>query len=109
MLALSVDELTTSAGWMAGLGVVALVLTGWRKTVRAQPRPVRRAAFVRDRPEIEVVHEPVDRYRRPGPLRRVLALGASGGLAVVTGAVIAIVTAFAVSWAVITLTSLLKG
>ena len=105
--ALSVDGLTVRAAWIAGLGVVALLLTGWRKSVRAQPRATR-AAFVRPRPEVAVEHEPVDRYHRPGPVRRVLALGATGGLAVVTGAVIAIVTAFAVSWAVVTLTDLLK-
>ena len=107
MLALSVDGLTTRAAWIAGLGLLALLLTGWRKTVRAQPRG-RRNAFVPDRDAVEVVHEPAEAYRRPGPVRRVLALGASGGLAIVTGAVAAIVISFAAAWAVTTVTSLLK-
>jgi hypothetical protein len=105
--ALSVEDLTSRAAWIAGLGVLALLLTGWRKTVRAQPR-ASRATWTRPRDEVAVVHEPVDRYRRPGPLRRVLAAGASGVLAVVTGAVLAILIAFTVSFAVVTLTDLLK-
>lgn len=47
-------------------------------------------------------------YRRPGPLRRLWAVVAGSGLAVVIGAVLAIVTAFASAWIVITLTDLLK-
>ena len=51
--------------------------------------------------------------RRPStggqdPIRRVLAALASGGLAIVTGAVAATVVAFGVAWTVVRLTSLLK-
>ena len=79
--------------WIAGLAIVALVLAGWRKTARAQPK---RHAARRD-PAPGAV-----RGRRPSPpavpRRRPAAAGvglvASGGLAVVIGAVIATVTAF---------------
>lgn len=46
-------------------------------------------------------------YHRPGPVRRVLALAASGGIGLLTGVLVAIVVAFALAWAVITLTNLL--
>jgi uncharacterized membrane protein YjjP (DUF1212 family) len=60
------------------------------------------------RPPLAVDHLESEPHRRPGPLRRLLALGASGGLAIVTGAVAATVIAFGIAWAVTTLTSLLK-
>jgi hypothetical protein len=47
-------------------------------------------------------------YHAAGPLRRVWAAVASGGLAVVIGAVVATVTGFGLAWMVITLTDLLK-
>ena len=47
-------------------------------------------------------------YKRPGPLRRVLAALASSGIAIVIGAVLAIVIAFGTGYLVITLTDLLK-
>jgi hypothetical protein len=107
-LALSVDGLTTRAAWIAGLAILALVLTGWRKTVRAQHR-TGPSLMSPTRPPIAVEHLPGGTYRRPGPVRRILALGASGGLAIVTGAVAATVIAFGAAWAVTTLTNLLKG
>ena len=63
---------------------------------------------VRERQPILVDHDPAPLYRRPGPIRRVLAALASGGLAIVTGAVAATVLAFGVAWTVVRLTSLLK-
>jgi hypothetical protein len=106
-LALSVDVLTVQAAWMAGLGVVALVFVGWRKPARARIRRPR-GVWMRERLPIVVDHEPAPLYRRPGPIRRVLAAVASGGLAVVTGAVIATVVAFSVAWTVVQLTDLLR-
>lgn len=47
-------------------------------------------------------------YRRTPIWRRAWALGSTGFLTVLTGAIIAIVIAFAVSWAVTTLSELLK-
>lgn len=55
-----------------------------------------------------VDHHDAPPYQRPGVVRRVLALGASGGLGVATGVITAIVVAYAVAWAVIWLTGLLK-
>jgi hypothetical protein len=106
-LALSVDGLTAQAAWIAGLAVGALVLAGWRKPARARGRQPR-ARWVRERQPIPVDHDPAPLYRRPGPIRRILAALASGGLAIVTGAVAATVVAFGVAWTVVRLTSLLK-
>ena len=47
-------------------------------------------------------------YRRPGVVRRVMAAIASGGIAILFGAVTAIVVAFGIAMAVIWLTDLLK-
>jgi hypothetical protein len=47
-------------------------------------------------------------YRRPGVVRRVLAAIASGGIAILFGAITAIVVSFGIAMAVIWLTDLLK-
>ena len=105
---MSVNELTIRMAWIAGLAVVALLLVGWRKTARAQPKPPRDPT----RPPRRVPHQLVrvvpEPNRPAGPLRRVWAVVASGGLAVVIGAVIATVTAFALAVVVTTLTNMLK-
>jgi hypothetical protein len=106
VVALSVDVLTVAAAWIAGLAIVALVLTGWRQPARAQPR-TRRGTESLDWTPIEVEHEPGEPYRRPGPLRRLLAGLAGLGITLVTGAVIAIVLAFVLALTVIRLTGLL--
>jgi hypothetical protein len=104
----SIDDLTIRAGWIAGLAVVALLFAGWRKTARAQPRslrnpdrPPRRVPY----PLYEVVAPP---YKPPAPLRRLWSVVASSGIAIVIGAVIATVSAYAVAYVVTTLTDLLK-
>ena len=48
-------------------------------------------------------------YHAAGPLRRVWSVVASSGLALVIGAVLATVTAFALAWIVTTLTDLLQA
>lgn len=105
-LALSVDGLTIRAALVAGLAIVALLLTGWRKPARAEPRtprgPLRREAH-----GVVVDHLDTPSYRRPGVIRRLLALAASGGIGIVTGVLIAIITSFAIAIAVIWLTNLL--
>lgn len=47
-------------------------------------------------------------YRRPGVVRRILALVTSGGLAVLIGVLAAIITAFGIAVAVIWMTNLLQ-
>ena len=107
-LALSVDGLTIRAALIAGLAIVALLLTGWRKPARAESRSPR-GPFRRDRP----------RHRRrsprrtarttvPGAVRRTLALTASGGIGILTGVLTAIIVSFTIAWAVIWLTNLLR-
>jgi hypothetical protein len=106
-LALSVDGLTIKTAFIAGLAMVALLLSGWRKPARAEPRSPR-APFRRDPTGVPVEHHDTPVYRRPGPIRRVLAAAASGGIGVLTGILLAIVTSFAVATAVIWMTNLLE-
>ena len=106
-LALSVDGLTVRAAFIAGLAIVALLLTGWRKPARAEPQTPRAAAS-RQRAGVVVDHFDTPQYRRPGVIRRVLALLASGGIGLLTGVLAAIITSFAIAIAVIWLTNLLQ-
>ena len=106
-LALSVDGLTIRAAFIAGLAIVALLLTGWRKPARAEPQTPR-GPLARSRAGVVVEHHDGPRYRRPGVIRRVLAVLASGGIGVLTGILAAIVTSFAIAIAVIWLTNLLQ-
>lgn len=55
-----------------------------------------------------VDHVDVPLYRRPGPIRRLLALGASGAVGLLIGVLSAIVISFSVAVAVIWLTNLLQ-
>jgi hypothetical protein len=93
---------------MAGLAIVALVLAGWRKNARAAPRVPRGPTLRRRWEPIGIAETTVPLYRRPGPLRRIWAIVAGTGLALVIGAVIAIITAFALGYVVTTLTDLLR-
>ena len=94
---------------MLGLALVALVLAGWRKNARATPSTPRRAPVVR-RPwvPIGIAETTVPLYKRAGPIRRLWAIIASSGIALVIGAVIAVVVSFGLALIVITLTDLLK-
>ncbi|MEM9514571.1 MAG: hypothetical protein AAGA42_06895 [Actinomycetota bacterium] len=113
----SVTELTTYAAWMLGLALVALVLAGWRKNARASvkspradqgvPTTVRRTVG-RDWAPIGVAETTTPLYKRPGPIRRIWAVVASSGIAIVIGAVLATVVAFGLAYLVITLTDLLR-
>ncbi len=94
---------------MAGLAIAALALAGWRKNARAAPpNPRREPRITRPRVPIGIAETVVPLYRRPNPLRRVWAAAASAGLAVVIGAVAAIVIAYGAAWLVVTLTDLLR-
>lgn len=87
--------------------MVALLLTGWRKTARAEP-PTPRGTTRRTVQGVAVEHFDAPVYRRPGPLRRLAALAASGGIGVLTGVLGAILIAFSIAFAVVKLTSLLQ-
>jgi len=106
-LALSVEALTVRVALIAALAIVALLLTAWRKPARAESRSPRGGLR---RPSHGVLVEHVDAplYKRPGPIRRILALAASGGIGILTGVLSAIVIAFAVAWAVIWMSGLLQ-
>jgi hypothetical protein len=106
-LALSVDGLTIRAAFIVVLAIVALLLTGWRKPARAEPRSPR-GPLRRDATGILVDHFDTPPYRRPGIVRRLLAASASAGIGVLTGVITAIVVSFAVAMAVIWLTNLLQ-
>lgn len=94
---------------MLGLALAALILAGWRKNARAVPRVPRTEPIIRRRwVPIGVAETTAPLYKRAGPLRRVWAVVAGSGLAIVMGAVLAIVTAFGLAYIVTTLTDLLK-
>jgi ABC-type nitrate/sulfonate/bicarbonate transport system permease component len=106
----SINDLTVRMAWLAGLALLALVLAGWRKTARAQPRRPRRAPDSAPRRiphQVQAAAAPS--YHAAGPLRRVWAVVASSGLAIVIGAVLATVIAFSLAYAVTTLTDLLRS
>lgn len=106
-LGLSVDGLTIRAALIVGLAIAALLLTGWRKPARAEPRSPR---GIRTRSTSGVVVDHVDTplYHRPGIIRRLLAAAASGGIGVLIGVLAAIVASFAIAFAVIWMTNLLQ-
>ncbi|HYN33853.1 MAG TPA: hypothetical protein VES40_14610 [Ilumatobacteraceae bacterium] len=106
---MSVTDLTTSAAWMAGLAMVALVFAGWRKNARATPRTPRGEPTDRRRWEpIPIAETATSLYKRPSLLRRLMAAVTGSAIAIVIGAVVAVVIAFATGWLVTTLTDLLK-
>jgi len=99
---MSVAGLTSRTALIAGLAVAALLFAGWRKPARAEPRSHRA------RPGLPVEHHDTPGYRRPGPVRRLLAAGLSTGIGVLIGALLAIVVAFGVALSVIWMTNLLR-
>jgi ABC-type nitrate/sulfonate/bicarbonate transport system permease component len=105
----SINDLTVRMAWLAGLALLALLLAGWRKTARAQARSPRRLPDVPRRVPHQVEAQVAPPYHAPGPLRRVWAVVAGSGLAIVIGAVLATVAAFSLAWLVTTLTDLLKS
>ena len=95
--------------WLAGLAVLALLFAGWRKTARAQPKRPRAPDRPPRRVPYEIVESVATPYHPAGPLRRLWSVVASSGLALVIGAIIATLTAFALAAIVTTLTDLLKS
>lgn len=110
-MGLSVDGLTIRAALIAGLAIAALLLTGWRKPARAEPRSPRGSAgphHGRAASGIVVDHIDTPLYRRPGIVRRILAAAASGGIGLLVGVLAAIVASFSIALAVIWMTDLLE-
>jgi hypothetical protein len=103
----SVNDLTIRAALIAGLAIVALLLTGWRKAARATPKTARGDAHHPRQVPVAVVRQPTPAYHAPNPVRRLWSLLASGALTVVVGAVIATVLAVAVALVVTRMTDLL--
>lgn len=109
VVVVSVTDLTTQAAWMAGLAIVVLLLAGWRKNARATAQIPRSEPTIRRKwVPIGIAETPAPLYKRPNILRRLWAIVASSGLAVVIAIVLATVIAFGLAWAVTTLTDLLK-
>jgi hypothetical protein len=104
----SINDLTVRMAWIAGLAVAALLVAGWRKTARAQPKGPRSPTETARRVPYEVTASVAPPYHPAGPLRRVWSVVASLGLALVIGAIIATVAAFGLAYVVTTLTDLLK-
>ncbi len=102
------SELTTASAWIAGLAIVALIAAGWRKPARATAAFARAGRRTRDRPPIHVDEAPVPLQPSPSLWRKLWAAAAGGGLALVTGAVIAIAVSAAIAYTVITLTDMLR-
>lgn len=104
----SITEVTTAAGWITGLAIVALIATGWRKTARAAAQSARGRAHGPNPSGVAVHETAAPLHRPPSALRRLWAVVAGTGLAIWVGAIFATVFGFGVAFLVITLTSMLK-
>lgn len=104
----SITEVTTAAGWIAGLAIVALIATGWRKTARATAAPARARHPLRAHVGVDVAEQQASLHRRVPVWRKVWAATAGTALAVWVGAITATVLGFGIAWLVITLTHMLK-
>lgn len=102
----SVTEITTAAGWLAGLAIVALLATGWRKPARASADSSQRDHQPADPPALGEAS--ADLYRPAPWWRRVWSIVWGSALSMWVGAVVATFVGFGVAKAVITLTDLLK-
>lgn len=104
----SITEVTTAAGWIAGLAIVALIAAGWRKTARATADPARARDPGAAPWGVEVMAGPTQFERPTRWYRRVWSVVAGSVLGVWLGAVVATILGFGVAFAVITLTHMLK-
>jgi hypothetical protein len=104
----SISEVTTAAGWISGLAIVALIATGWRKTARATAASARGRHDNGSHAGFAVRETDTPLHQPPSPLRRLWAAAAGTGLAIWVGAIVATVFGFGVAFLVITLTSMLK-
>jgi hypothetical protein len=103
-----ITEITVAAGWIAGLAILALIATGWRKTARAAPDPARGSDLTGGPVGIEVIEVEAPIERSTPVMRRIAAAATGGVLALWIGAVIATILGFGLAYGVITLTHMLK-
>jgi len=104
----NITEVTTAAGWIAGLAIVALIATGWRKPARATADPARARRPLHAATGLEVAEVRAPLNRRSPWWRRLWSIVAGSILAVWVGAVTATIIGFGTAYAVITLTDMLK-
>lgn len=104
----SITELTTDSAWIAGLAIVALIAAGWRKPARATATSRRAGRRSRELAPIVVVEAPTEIHRRTPVWRKVWAVFASSGIALITGAVVATFVAAGIGYSVVTLTDMLR-
>lgn len=104
----SITQLTTASAWIAVLAIIALIASGWRKPARASALLIRTRRTSRGQIVIPVTQLPSPLHRPTPWWRKVWALIASSGIAIVTGALIATILAFAIAWSVTTLTDMLR-
>jgi hypothetical protein len=93
---------------MAGLSIVALIATGWRKPARATANPARARRPLHARYGEPVEDTSLVLHRRTPWWKRVRAVGVSGAMAIAMGAVIATLVASGIAFLVIRLTDLLR-
>jgi ABC-type nitrate/sulfonate/bicarbonate transport system permease component len=101
------SELTTASAWIAGLAIVAMIAAGWRKPARAAAVLTREGRRSRTR-AVPLTEVQTNLYRRTPVWRKLWAAMMASTLAIVIGAVLATLIAFALGWSVITLTDLLR-
>src|SRR4051812_28626622 len=94
----SINDVTVRMAWLAGLAVVALVLAGWRKTARAQPKGPRSPATPPRRVPFEVTQGVARPYHSAGLLRRIWAVVARSGPALLIRALLAPVLPLPPAW-----------
>ena len=104
----SITELTTASAWIAGLAIVALIAAGWRKPARATAASARASRRSRQRTPIEITEIDTEVHVGTPVWRRVWAVVASGGIAMITGAVLATFISAAIAYSVVTLTDMLR-
>lgn len=104
----SITEVTVAAGWIAGLAILALIATGWRKTARTTADPARARRPDQAPIGIEVVDLPAPIDRPTSVWRRVRGVVGGTVLAVWLGAVVAAILGFGVAFVIITLSHMLK-
>lgn len=104
--------------WTIGFSLVALILLGRAKPVRAMGRFAPRVwenfpglrPWLTPRPQAvhPVEHRPVSLYRGPGPVRRFAALVSTAALGIVIGVVAAVLLSALAIWLVGSVTGRLK-